>query len=442
MYVRHLTLADFRSWESADLALDPGPVVLVGANGQGKTNLVEALGYLATLGSHRVAGDAPLVRAGAERAVVQAAVVADDRELRVEVEIVAGRGQPGLAQRRADHPAARHARRRAHGAVRARGPRDRPRRSERAAPLPRRAAVARSPLLAGVRADYERVLKQRAALLKSAGGRRGSSVDLAHPRRLGRAPGRPRGAAAGGAAGDVRALRPAPWPRTRRSPAARRAGLRYASSLANRAGPVPGPPAPATGRSSGAAAPSWPRPPGRAGARGEPGRPAPRRAGAGVRELPVRGYASHGEGWSAALALRLGSYELLRSEGLSGGDPVLILDDVFAELDADRRAQLAQVPRRPSRPSSQRRCRRTCRPNCAARFRVAAGTVQRAGVISRTVRRCGRTRVRPCATRLSPSRRWTTADACGQRVLRRVDGREWCGSRHTHRPTSCGQPCR
>src|SRR4051812_50191091 len=82
MFVRHLSVADFRSWPSAELELEPGPAVLVGANGQGKTNLVEALGYLATLGSHRVATDAPLIRAGAERAVVRGATVADGRELR------------------------------------------------------------------------------------------------------------------------------------------------------------------------------------------------------------------------------------------------------------------------------------------------------------------------------------------------------------------------
>ena len=86
MYARHLSLTDFRSWPSAELALEPGPCVLVGSNGQGKTNIVEALGYLATLGSHRVPTDAPLVRQGAERAVVRCAVVAAGRELRVEVE--------------------------------------------------------------------------------------------------------------------------------------------------------------------------------------------------------------------------------------------------------------------------------------------------------------------------------------------------------------------
>ncbi|HST64127.1 MAG TPA: AAA family ATPase, partial [Mycobacteriales bacterium] len=94
MYVRHLSVTDFRSWPAAEVAFEPGPSVLVGPNGQGKTNLVEALGYVATLGSHRVATDAPLVREGAPRAVVRAAVVSAGRELLVELEI-----NPGKANR-------------------------------------------------------------------------------------------------------------------------------------------------------------------------------------------------------------------------------------------------------------------------------------------------------------------------------------------------------
>ena len=74
MYLRHLQLGDFRNWERVDLALRPGPTVFVGRNGEGKTNLVEAVGYLATMGSHRVSGDAPLVRHGAAQAVVRAAL--------------------------------------------------------------------------------------------------------------------------------------------------------------------------------------------------------------------------------------------------------------------------------------------------------------------------------------------------------------------------------
>jgi DNA replication and repair protein RecF len=341
-----LSVADFRSWESADVAFEPGPCVLMGSNGQGKTNLVEALGYLATLGSHRVASDAPLVRSGAERAVVRAAVVADNRELRAEVEITPGR--PNRA--------------RLNGA-----PLSRPRELlgvlrvvvfapedlaiVRGDPSERRhfldeMLVARAPRLAGVRADYERVLKQRAALLKSAGPARrsGTSADLrtldvwdghlaAHGAQLLRA----RLAA-------VRDLRPhATAAHAQVAPLGGTLGLSYQTALPELAAhadtDVPDEAHLEAALLAGLAA----------------ARPAELERGVNlvgphrddlelrIGALPLRGYASHGEGWSAALALRLGSYELLRADGLPGGDPVLILDDVFAELDADRREQLALV---------------------------------------------------------------------------------------------------
>jgi DNA replication and repair protein RecF len=90
LYVRHLSVTDFRSWPAAEVPFEPGPSVLVGPNGEGKTNLVEALGYVATLGSHRVATDGPLVREGAERAVIRTAVVNAGRELLVPAEPLAG----------------------------------------------------------------------------------------------------------------------------------------------------------------------------------------------------------------------------------------------------------------------------------------------------------------------------------------------------------------
>ncbi|HEY6573901.1 MAG TPA: AAA family ATPase, partial [Mycobacterium sp.] len=99
MYVRHLALTDFRSWARIELDLEPGRTVFVGPNGFGKTNLVEALWYSATLGSHRVASDAPLIRAGAERAVVSTIVVNDGRELAVDLEITAGRANKARLNR-------------------------------------------------------------------------------------------------------------------------------------------------------------------------------------------------------------------------------------------------------------------------------------------------------------------------------------------------------
>src|SRR5437763_3568210 len=172
MYVRHLSLVDFRSYETAELELTAGVSAFVGPNGHGKTNLVEALGYLAALGSHRVALDAPLVRAGADRAVVRAAVVREDREVRVEVEIT-----PGKANRArlggAPVPRAREIL----GTLRTvlfapedlalvKGDPDQRRR------FLDDLLVARAPRYAAVRADLERVLKQRNTLLKSAGAAR------------------------------------------------------------------------------------------------------------------------------------------------------------------------------------------------------------------------------------------------------------------------------
>ena len=175
MYVRHLSVGDFRSWPAAEVAFEPGPTVLVGSNGQGKTNLIEALGYLATLSSHRVPTDAPLVRRGAERAVVRAAVLSDGRELRVEVEIT-----PGKANRAKLNGAPVPRAREILGALRTVlfAPEDLA--IVRGDPSERRRfldelVVARSPRMAGVRSDLDRVLKQRAALLKSAGVARRSS---------------------------------------------------------------------------------------------------------------------------------------------------------------------------------------------------------------------------------------------------------------------------
>jgi DNA replication and repair protein RecF len=345
VHVRHLSVADFRSWHAADLALEPGPVVLVGANGEGKTNLVEALNYVATLGSHRVATDAPLVRAGAERAVVRAAIVADERELRVELEITAGRANRARLN---GSPVTRP--RDVLGALRAVlfAPEDLA--VVRGDPAERRRfldelVVARTPRLAAVRSDYERVLKQRAALLKSAGAaRRGgatsavSTLDVWDGHLAGH------GAQLMWARLEaLRVLRPhAAAAYAQVAPSSAALTIAYSTSL----------PASVPGLSDG------PAPEPRVLEEGllaelAKVRPAELERGVnlvgphrddlelGIGDLPVRGYASHGEGWSVALALRLGSYELLRSDALPGGDPVLILDDVFAELDAERREQLA-----------------------------------------------------------------------------------------------------
>jgi DNA replication and repair protein RecF len=342
MYVRHLQLGSFRSWERVDLALGPGPTVFVGRNGEGKTNLVEAVGYLATMSSHRVSSDAPLVRHGDAQAVVRAALRRGDRELLVEIEI-----NPGRANR-----------------VRInRGPLPRPRELLgvvrtvlfapedlsliRGDPTERRRfldelLVTRTPRLAGVRSDYDRVLKQRNSLLRSASQARRQNRSSA-------------------AEGQLRTLEV--WDSN-----LARAGsdlLATRLELLESLRPLVSGAYDAVARGKGDARLEY-----KSSAPLEPGVTSreqlaevlleavrekrqdelergislvgPHRDDVvlGLGDLPAKGYASHGESWSFALALRLASYELLRADG---GEPVLILDDVFAELDTQRRDRLAEL---------------------------------------------------------------------------------------------------
>ncbi|CCH85477.1 DNA replication and repair protein recF [Modestobacter italicus] len=344
MYLRHLQVGQFRSWESADLALTPGPTVLVGRNGQGKTNLVEAVGYLATLGSHRVSADAPLVRHGATQAVVRAALRKDERELLVEVEI-----NPGRANRVRVNRAPLTRPRELLGLVKTVlfAPEDLA--LVRGDPAERRRflddlLVSRTPRLAGVRSDYDRVLKQRNALLKTAKLARGNALATldvwdGHLTELG---------------GQLLAARLrlvadlAPYVADSYAgvagPGADRAALGYSSTvpLAGDGSPVdPARALPGAEELS-------------AALRDQVGERRKDEVDRGITLVgphrddlvlhlgpaPAKGYASHGESWSFALAVKLACFALLRAEG---DDPVLLLDDVFAELDAGRRSALAEV---------------------------------------------------------------------------------------------------
>ena len=336
MYVRHLGLRDFRSWAHAELELTPGRTVFVGPNGYGKTNLVEALWYLSTLGSHRVATDAPLVRVGASRAVVSTIVVNDGRECAIDLEIAAGRANKARLNRSPVRSP-----REVVGVLRAvlfapedlalvRGdPADRRRYLDDLAAL-------RRPRVAALRADYEKVVRQRTALLKSVSGARFrgdrgglETLDVwdghlaAHGAEL--------------MAARIELVNELA-PEVQKSyqllaPAARSAAISYRANvdvefdstdvevlrtalLAQMAQ--------------------------RRDAELERGvcLVGPHRDDLELRlgEQRAKGFASHGESWSVALALRLAAYELLRADG---GDPVLLLDDVFAELDTTRREALA-----------------------------------------------------------------------------------------------------
>ncbi|HTZ13221.1 MAG TPA: DNA replication/repair protein RecF [Mycobacterium sp.] len=336
MYVRQLGLRDFRSWAHAELELRPGRTVFVGPNGYGKTNLVEALWYSSTLGSHRVATDAPLIRVGAPRAVVSTIVVNEGRECAVDLEIAAGRANKARLNRSPVRSP-----REVIGVLRAVlfAPEDlalvRGDPSDRRRYLDDLAAV-RRPRVAAVRADYEKVLRQRTALLKSASGARfrggrGSldTLDVwdghlaAH------------GAELMAARIDlVNELAPEVQKSYQLlAPSSRPATISYRASV-----DVEPDGADVEGLRTALLAQIAQR----RDAELERGvcLVGPHRDDLELRlgEQPAKGFASHGESWSMALALRLGSYELLRADG---SDPVLLLDDVFAELDSARRGALA-----------------------------------------------------------------------------------------------------
>ncbi len=361
MHLTRLALTDFRSYAAADVELGPGVSTFLGANGQGKTNLVEAAAYVATFGSHRVATDAPLIRRGAQRAILRARV-ASVRDSLVEIEI-----NPGKANRvrlnRVPLPRPREAL----GTLRCVmfAPEDLT--LVKGDPDQRRRylddlLVATRPRFGRVRADYERVLKQRSALLKSA---RAHGIKLTGE-------GAPPSAldvwdehlATKGAeltAGRIE-LTVALRPLVAKAYAAvsgqdLSAGMTYrqASATAGAEGDSRGGSGDGSKDDAGTAADETPDLATLADGlrqaltrvrRAELERGVclvgPHRDELELRvsDLPARGYASHGESWSLALALRLAAYDLLRSDG---EDPVLMLDDVFAELDGGRRERLAML---------------------------------------------------------------------------------------------------
>jgi len=342
VYVRHLGLRDFRSWAHADLELQPGRTVFVGPNGFGKTNLIEALWYSSTLGSHRVGTDAPLVRAGATRAVVSTIIVNEGRECAIDIEIAAGRANKARLNRSPVRST-----REVVGVLRAVlfAPEDLA--LVRGDPADRRRclddlATLRRPAVAAIRADYEKVLRQRTALLKSVSGvrHRGDRSALATldvwDSRL----------AAHGA--DLMAARidliNQLAPEVEKAyellaPGSRPASIAYRSSLgAEIAGDIGGGDREflETALLAGLSA--------RRDAELERGMclVGPHRDDLELwlGDQPAKGFASHGESWSFTVALRLAAYELLRADG---SEPVLLLDDVFAELDVARRRALATV---------------------------------------------------------------------------------------------------
>jgi DNA replication and repair protein RecF len=363
VYLQHLSLTDFRSYAQVDLSFEPGITVLLGANGIGKTNLMEAIGYLATLSSHRVSSDAPLLRFGADRALIRAKLVRGEQSTVLELEINGSRANRGRINR--SNP------------VRSRdllgicqtvlfAPEDLA--LVKGDPSNRRRfldelLVSLMPRHAATRSDYDRVLKQRNALLKSA---RSGKFTAGHEatldvwdQHMARA-----GAELLHARLElVERLRPhLKNAYEQLTDGSKAAGVVYRSTLLNQLD------------DDGAAAGLGIDP-------AEPGLSAEDLGKLSVDELtdryvqafaasrrrelergislmgphrdelelvlgeaPAKGYASHGETWSMCLSLRLASYYVMLDDTRTGGSaPILILDDVFAELDVQRRRKLAAI---------------------------------------------------------------------------------------------------
>ncbi|MFV0372761.1 DNA replication/repair protein RecF [Microbacterium sp.] len=354
MIVEQLSLVDFRNYAAADVALAPGPNVFVGRNGQGKTNLAEAIGYLATLGSHRVSQDAPMVRDGADAAIVRARLAHGERRVLLETQI----NRSGSNKARVNGSPVKSAELPRHAHVVLFAPEDL--QIVRGDPAGRRRSadqllIQRSPRMSAVIADYERVLKQRNALLKSARARGMraeslSTLDVWDDKlvQLGTEVIRARCALA------VDLAAPSRDAYTTIAGADHGASAEWMLSVAGADPEDSLEDAAVTDRADEGVVPDRDSVTHSFRAALVAKRSNELERGVTLvgphrddlvlrlRDLPVRGYASHGESWSVALSLRLASAHLLRAQSALG-DPILILDDVFAELDADRRTRLAAV---------------------------------------------------------------------------------------------------
>ncbi|WP_454149639.1 DNA replication/repair protein RecF [Microbacterium lacticum] len=358
MIVEQLSLIDFRNYAAVDVALGAGANVFVGRNGQGKTNLAEAIGFFATLGSHRVSQDAPMVRDGADAAVVRMRLAYGERRVLLEAQL----NRTGSNKARVNGAGVKTAELPRYAQVVLFAPEDL--QIVRADPSARRRfadqlLIQRAPRMAGVLADYDRVVKQRTALLKSARARgiRGdalSTLDVWNDKlvQLGTEVIRARLALAADLAGPVADAY------TAIAGEDHRPELEWMLSIGGR-DPEDDADAPSGAAGTGpATAPAASTEAAEIQAQFRAALADKRAAELDrgltlvgphrddlllrVRGLPVKGYASHGESWSVALSLRLASAQLLRAQSQLG-DPILILDDVFAELDADRRTRLAAL---------------------------------------------------------------------------------------------------
>ncbi|PID53782.1 MAG: DNA replication/repair protein RecF [Micrococcales bacterium] len=355
MLLNRLYLADFRNYRAADLEFGPGVTTLVGNNGQGKTNLVEAVGFLATQSSHRVATPAPLIRHGAQQAIVRAGTSRDGRDLSIQLSITPGQPLRAMVNKSA-MPRARDALGLLRVVVFA--PEDLS--LVKGDPQSRRRflddlLVVRAPRFAAVRSEYDRVLKQRNSLLRNLSGRidatgeatlqvwdeqlAGYGAQLLEARFYLLAQLAPLVAQAYEQVSDGGGTALLGY----RCSVCAELSVTVTEQLAAAATGNPQP-TPGRGDIETAIRARLVELRDKEAQRGLT-LVGPHRDDVELRlgELPTKGYASHGESWSFALSLKLASFNLLQADAdTQDGEPVLVLDDVFAELDASRRARLAE----------------------------------------------------------------------------------------------------
>lgn len=345
MRVSHVALDDFRSYRHAVVEFAPGTTVLLGSNGQGKTNLVEAVSYLSAFSSHRVSAEQALVRLplSADEAQPGGAVVrvrlvtAGERETVIELEIVRGKANRAKVNRTQVRP------REVLGLLKSVvfSPEDL--QIVRGDPQVRRQflddlLIQQHPLIAQVKSDFDKVARQRAALMKSAQAqlRRGFTPDFSTVEVWDDTFAQLSAQLSLARVGLVDELRgPAAHAYEEIGGSPRKLDIEFLASQGNC--PVDGDVATIAGELKEILASS----------RMKEAERGVNLFGAHRDDLkltlggmPVKGYASHGETWSVALSLRLGAFELLSRDG---DTPILILDDVFAELDSSRRAGLTRM---------------------------------------------------------------------------------------------------
>ena len=326
MLITNLNLNNYRSYTTLDLSLDPGVSIFVGKNGEGKTNIAEAVLYLTFLSSHRASGNTPLIKLGNQSAYIRAKVKYPEREILVELEINANK-----ANRAKVNQNQVRSQKEIFGIVQTIyfSPEDLD--IVRGDPSERRRFIdqlltLRSPRIAGVISDYERAVKQRNSLLKTR-----ASTDALSPwdKQV---------AELGGELITLRMLaldelKPIFNQVYKDISDTKPAEIVYKSSIEN----------PSLNQEENSEK-IMERLVNNRGAELERGLTltGPHRDDLvlALGDHLVKGYASHGESWSIALSLKLATYNLLKSDGLS---PILILDDVFSELDEDRREKLAQI---------------------------------------------------------------------------------------------------